>query len=120
MAWHDYQVSRKSLRLRLTKLEERAKSERRALKMQAKEYERRLLDLNHAHEKQVTDQATYISEDKFIGWQGEVNAWRDRVTKTLSELEGRSGGIGSARQLMFQVLPLLISAVTLLALFLRK
>lgn len=37
----------------------------KALGLQAREYERRLSDLNHAHEKAVQVQHTYVTQDKY-------------------------------------------------------
>lgn len=110
----------KSTDVRLAVLEEKHKALRSEIKKQAKEYQRRLAELNHAHDKQVQDQQTYVSEDKFAGWQGEIGSWRNQVSKTLAELEGRSAGGGSARALFFQILPLLISILALVAILWKR
>jgi|ERR1700679_372278 len=108
----------KKLENRVSVLEEKVKSQRREIKTQAKEYQRRLLELNHAHDKQVQDQQTYVSEDKFTGWQGEMNSWRNNVSSELSKLQGREGGVGSTRGLVLQAIPIIIAlAVAIVALF---
>jgi hypothetical protein len=105
------------LTTRVTVLEEQLKAMREAKELQAKEYERRLTDLNHAHERQVEDQATFVSADKFEGFQGEINQWRNTVTITLADLAGKSAGIGSARGLVVQVITIVISMVTIAVIF---
>ena len=77
---------------RVAVLEAQRVSDQEHKALQAIEYERRLTDLNHAHEKQVADQATYISGDKFEGFVREFYQWRDQTQKTLTLLEGRTGG----------------------------
>lgn len=101
----------KSHSVRIAVIEERLSNNARELKRQAKEYERRLLDLNHAHDKQVADQQTYISEDKFAGYVSKIDEWQRSVSKTLSELEGRTGGVGSARTVLQQNVTLILLAV---------
>ena len=112
---------------RLAVLEEQVKALRAEIADKAVEYQRRLLELNHAHEKQVKDQSTYVSDDKFSGYVSKVDARLEKVdarleqiTKTLSELEGRSGGKNSVQELILKILPLLIAALTLAAFFWRR
>lgn len=54
-----------NLKVRLAVLEARMAERDKALKVQAKEYERRLEALNHAHEQAIQVQHTYVTEDKF-------------------------------------------------------
>jgi len=44
------------------------KADRRALKLQAAEYERRLESLNHAHEQARQKEAEYVTRDKYEDW----------------------------------------------------
>lgn len=90
-------------------LEERLRSLRMEIDKQAREYERRLSELNHAHERAVEDKSNYVSLDSFVGWQGEINAWRGEVSTKLTLLEGRSSGTSSAQELIFKILPLLVA-----------
>ena len=106
--------------VRIAVLEEQVKAQRREIEQQAREYERRLTDLNHAHEKQVRDQQTYVSDDKFIGWQGEINNWRSNVSGVLSELQGRTLGVGTTRAIVMQIIPMLIALAAIVALILKK
>jgi len=48
---------------RLAVLEERLRGMDRALELQAREYDRRLHELNHAHEQAVEVQHTYVTEE---------------------------------------------------------
>lgn len=97
-------------------LEERLRALREGIDKQAKEYERRLTELNHAHEKQVQDQATFVSNDRYEGWQGEMNAWRGEMSRKMSLLEGRSGGVSSVQGVILQVLSMLIALGSIIAL----
>jgi hypothetical protein len=102
--------------LKIAILEERLRGMRDAIEKQAREYERRLTELNHAHEKQVQDQSTYVSSDRYEGWQGEINAWKLDVSKQLTIMEGRSTGIVKVQGLIFQILPMLIAIASIIAL----
>src|ERR1700691_3540245 len=99
---HDYAV-------RIAVLEEKVAAQRREIIDQAKEYERRLTELNHAHDKQVRDQQTYVSGDQFRGWQGEMNSWRAQVSGDLSKLQGREGGSAGVRAIVLQIIPMIIA-----------
>jgi phage protein D len=46
-------------------MSERRSSDQQALSLQAREYERRLVALNHAHEKAIEVQHTYVTQDKY-------------------------------------------------------
>jgi len=59
----------------------------RALVMQAGEYERRLGDLNHAHEKQREDQATYMPRELYDADKKEVRLWQGSTDRTLTEMK---------------------------------
>ena len=113
MTPHDYSV-------RIAVLEEKVAAQRREIAQQALEYERRLTDLNHAHEKQVRDQQTYVSDDKFAGWQGEINTWRSTVTGVLAELQGRTLGVGTTPAIVMQIVPMLIALPAIVALLFKK
>lgn len=101
-------------------LEERLRSLRQEIDKQAKEYERRLTELNHAHDKQVADQSTYVSSDRYEGWQGEMNAWKTEMSKKMTLIEGNSAGAGSVQRLVLQILPMLIALASIVALLYRR
>lgn len=115
------------LTVRIAVLEEKVAAAEREKLLQAREYERRLTDLNHAHEKQVKDQQTYISEDKFNGFIGEINAWRGTidawkttVVSTLSGFEGGKTGSTVLRNLVIQSITILISLSALMIVAFKK
>ncbi len=56
---------RNDTEIHLAVLEERVEQMDKAIKLQASEYERRLNALNHAHEKAVEVQHTYVTQDKY-------------------------------------------------------
>lgn len=89
--------------VRLAVLEERMAGVNVALALQAKEYERRLLDLNHAHEKQVEDQSTYVSLDKFEGFEDKVNEWQSRTQIAFATMGGREKGGERLTQIVMMV-----------------
>lgn len=97
-------------------LEERLRSTREGIDKQAREYERRLTELNHAHEKQVADQARYVSLDTYQGWQGEINAWKGIVSTELTLVKGQRSGASTVQGFIFQILPMLIAIASIFAL----
>ncbi len=105
---------------RIVVLEERLKGMDKALALQSIENHRRLDELNHAHEKQVKDQATYVSEDKFNGFLAEYGQWRNSVMKTLAETAGTSQGSITSRALFFSVIAILVPIITLITLLWKK
>jgi len=108
-------VSTARIAVKIAVLEEKVFNLQVAIDKQAKEYERRLAELNHAHEKQVADQSTYVSGARYEGWQGEINSWRSDVSNKFAVIEGRSGGITSTRALILQVLPMIIAILSIIA-----
>jgi hypothetical protein len=105
---------------RLAVLEEQVRAMRRETKLQAREYQRRLNELNHAHEKQVADQAHYVSDDRFKGWQGEINTFRNDVSTRLAVLAGRDSGSHGARDLVMWGLMFLVALGAVVAAFYKR
>lgn len=91
-----------SVEIRLARIEERLTAMSEALKLQAKEYERRLMDLNHAHDKQVADQATYVTGDTFHGFIKEMQALQRSVDSQFAELKGGVAGAAKTRSATHQ------------------
>lgn len=104
------------MHVRVAVLEERISRMEKAVELQANEYERRLAELNHANAKQLQDQATFVRRDIYDVHIAETVRWRENV---LSQLSERKGGITSMREMLFRVVPLLISAVTLVWLIIK-
>lgn len=58
--------------------------ESKALEVQAKEYERRLVDLNHAHEKAQQDKAEFVNKETYEGVVDDLRALIE-IHKSLLE-----------------------------------
>jgi hypothetical protein len=84
-----------TLETRINVMEERMRGETIARELQAKEYERRLDVLNHAHEKAVEDRALTVNKEVFQAYTKDEQAWRDSVERRLTLIEGRGAGISS-------------------------
>jgi hypothetical protein len=105
--------------IKIAVLEEQILALRREISVQAIEYQRRLMELNHAHQKQVADQQTFVSSERYEGWQGEMNSWRGTVSNTLAILEGKSGGVTTTRGIIMQILPMVIAILSIVAVIWR-
>jgi oligoendopeptidase F len=103
-----------ALTVRIAVLEEKVNAAQREKILQAQEYERRLSELNHAHEKQVKDQSTYVSDDRFNGFMGQFSTLRDTVNTYMSGAEGRSLGTNRVTSMIFQFVPWLIAIAAIL------
>ena len=75
------------------------KSVEKALELQAREYERRLDDLNHAHKQAVETQATFVSREVYDAYvasqlaaadleRRDKQKWRDEVQQELASSRG--------------------------------
>jgi hypothetical protein len=84
----------RKLERQVVRLFERRASDQRALKLQASEYERRLEDLNGAHEKAVQVQHTYVTQEKFEDFVARYDADREAIAKALTLAEGSEHGQG--------------------------
>ena len=78
---------------RLAVLEERLRGMDRALELQAKEYDRRLHELNHAHEQAVEVQHTYVTEEIH---DRDLKAMRDTTTALVLAAEKKAEGLALA------------------------
>lgn len=52
---------------------------REAISLQAREYERRLQELNHAHQNQMDRNAQYISREAWEIRNAEIDKWRREI-----------------------------------------
>ena len=80
-----------------------------ALELQAREYERRLEDLNHAHTQTQSILSHTVSREMFENYVTNMAEWRDVISQQAAEQRG-----ATSRQMY-----LIGLAVTLLALGLR-
>jgi len=70
--------------------------EARALELQAREYERRLSDLNHAHQQAQDVQGTYLPREVYESQQRESDVKINNLEKWQSNFMGRmvvTGGV---------------------------
>lgn len=68
---------------RIVRLEERLKSNRRARRLQAKEYERRLAELNHENARLLARDAIFLPREVFDGYVTEAAAREQLRTEAL-------------------------------------
>ena len=74
---------------RISVLEERIRGMEQARALQATEYERRLDDLNHAHEQARQTLATYLPRDVFEKVEQGWTAWKSKVDIEMALDRGR-------------------------------
>ena len=65
--------------VRLAVLETRLNGTIENITLQAREYERRLGELNHSHQQQVDRNATYVSRELWDSKLAEWEAWRRQI-----------------------------------------
>ena len=61
---------------------------RSALDTQAKEYERRLNELNQSHERAERVLGTYITRERYERWTQDFEVWRRKVEADLANNQG--------------------------------
>jgi len=102
---------------------EKFKSLSKALKLQAKEYKRRLKDLNGEAKKLRDIQAEYIPREVFDRVVGELNARLDRLSNQLGErfepLEKFKDKTEGRSQLL-QYVPWVIAIIAIVATWYKK
>lgn len=102
---------------RIARLEERINSNERALDLQAKEYQRRLDDLNHDNHKRDSDRANFVTVERFNGYVDKMSAWQDVVNENLSRNTGRRHGSSSLLTSGLAVIAVIISLLALASRF---
>lgn len=70
-------------------VEREFKSQERALELQAREYERRLSDLNHAHAEATRVLGTYLPRELYERAHTEVVDWQAKADIRFVEVESR-------------------------------
>ncbi len=70
--------------VRLAVLETRLNGTLESISLQAKEYERRLGELNHSHQQQVDRNATYVSRELWDSKLTEWETWRRQIEQRNS------------------------------------
>lgn len=102
-----------SVEVRLARLEERQRASERALKLQAREYDRRLMVLNHAHEQAVEVQNTYVTSEKFEDFTERDASEKAAIAKALTLAEGSKNGVGQLAGWIAGGFGLLLTVVSL-------
>ena len=102
-----------TLRIHLTILWKReSKSLRRALKLQAREYERRLMSLNHSHEQAQETAHTYVTLDKYEDWIKQNASARDtafnRADEKIDSLVNRIDALEKAHNKLIGIVLVLV------------
>ena len=123
-----------SLEVRLAVLEERVANRDDALALQAKEYERRLADLNHAHQLAEEKNRNYVTREVYDGTVREWTIWRNsidylpapefRVYKEATDRalllrEGQSKGVNATTGAIYAAIALVGIVIGAVAVFLR-
>jgi hypothetical protein len=102
-----------SKEVRLARLDERQKADRRALKLQTRELARRLDDLNHAQRLTRERDQTFVSAEKFDDFVARYNADREAVAKALTLAEGNKQGTVEHRTGLSQNATLALAALAI-------
>jgi chromosome segregation ATPase len=103
------------LRTEIAVLQQQIRGLENARDLQAKEYQRRLEELNHAHAKAEARNAEYLPRELFESTINEFRMWRREVDKTLSEAHGSKAGITAAVGIVLSLLALALAAIPLLS-----
>jgi hypothetical protein len=86
------------LEVRVARLEERGRADKDARKLQASEYQRRLSELNHAHEEARRVLGTYLPRETWEAWLKEEAARREKADAEMGELrEQATNAVSAAR-----------------------
>ncbi len=72
--------------IKIAVLETEVRGLKENIVLQAKEYQRRLSELNHAHDQATADKSAFLRKDtydakiaEFAKWQNDMDMWRARV-----------------------------------------
>lgn len=98
----------------------------KALQLQAAEYERRLTDLNHAHQEALRVQHTYVTQDKYESRAksdddarkaetARINEILDQHKTRLDKSEGRGSGLNQGWILFLGVIGLVATVLSIYA-----
>ena len=87
---------------------------------QAKEYERRLTELNHAHARAVEVLATYLPREHFDVFLQQTNDHRSDVERRLNLAEGRTTGFAANLGTGLSLLAILLSMASTVIMFMTR
>jgi len=99
-------------------VDSRLKARDDATILQAREYERRLDDLNNEHDRIAAAVSANVSADTWEAFKRTYDEWRKGVDQTLNEGRGKAQGVSASLGLMLGVagvvLPFLAAILTYL------
>lgn len=81
-------VEIQELTVKIAVLEERIRGREEALQLQASEYERRLDDLNHEHDKNKERNAEFVRREQYDATLNSLTVWRRTVDDWIAEARG--------------------------------
>ena len=96
------------------RIEERFELRDRALSLQAKEYDRRLSDLNHEAVRILSAQEKSVSSERYEAFLTNVTEWRKRVDEFVNSSRGAAGGISQRWAIAIALLGIGTSGVAVL------
>ena len=89
--------------LKIAVLEAQLAGMKENILLQAKEYERRLTELNHAHARAADDRTKFVSNElfsakmsEFVKWQSNIDQWRSKVFGIVLGAGLTGGGLAGA------------------------
>jgi hypothetical protein len=106
-------VSEQDLILKVAVLEERIANAKETLDKQAKEYERRLDELNHAHERSIEDKLEFLEKSVYEKSEDEHDQWRRAVATRLDVMAGKDATKAAMLALALAIIGVLASLVSL-------
>ncbi len=83
-------------------------AEEKARVIQVTELERRLNDLNHAHQNMLADRALFVRVDIHDRFYQEYREWSQRVDKVMATQAGRSAAYVSLIGILFIALQIFL------------
>ena len=97
----DLRVAVQELTVEIAVLTERLEASKDALKVQASEYARRLMELNNAHERAERVLGTYVTRESFEQTIRELEGWRRAVDGDRASSSGRNSTYTSVIAIVF-------------------
>ncbi len=102
-------VDQQDAAVRIAVLETQIKGLKENIVLQAKEYERRLTELNHAHDQAVTDKAKFVNLDIFYAKLEEISKWRSEMDSWRNRVIGIYIGLGLASGVVSGLITVMVS-----------
>lgn len=103
----------------LITLEQYQKATEKALELQAKEYERRLDSLNHAHDQAIQDKTLLLPREIFEAFLKEFQQYKETTSRALILREGEKQGSLDLKSLSMFIL-VGIATILSIASYFRK